>query len=74
MLFISCKYEATRHCCSVIAILKPSVQTSIRAEGFRSLRESEQVEYDLERGEDGRGKAINVTGPHGAPPQVLQLT
>lgn len=46
------------------------VQTSIRAEGFRSLREGEQVEYDLEVGDDGRGRAINVTGPQGAPPQV----
>lgn len=44
-------------------------QTSIRAEGFRSLREGEAVEYDLEIGDDGRNKAVNVTGPDGAPPQ-----
>lgn len=43
-------------------------QTSIQAEGFRSLREAEPVEYDLEAGEDGRAKAVKVTGPNGAPP------
>ena len=46
------------------------MQTSIRAEGFRSLREGEEVEFDVEPGEDGRNKAINVTGPGGAPPLV----
>lgn len=44
-------------------------QTSIVAEGFRSLREGERVEFDTEVSEDGRAKAINVTGPDGAPPQ-----
>lgn len=33
------------------------------------MREGERVEFDLEKGEDGRDKAINVTGPDGAPPQ-----
>ncbi len=46
------------------------LQTSIRAEGFRSLREGEPVEFDVEPGEDGRNKAINVSGPGGAPPLV----
>lgn len=46
------------------------MQTSIQAEGFRSLREAEPVEYELEAGEDGRAKAIKVTGPNGAPPLV----
>lgn len=46
------------------------MQTSIQAEGFRSLREAEPVEYELEAGEDGRAKAIKVTGPGGAPPLV----
>lgn len=44
-------------------------QTSINAEGFRSLREGETVEYEVEAGQDGRAKAINVTGPEGATPQ-----
>ncbi|KAI8464477.1 MAG: putative nucleic acid binding protein [Monoraphidium minutum] len=43
-------------------------QTSIQVEGFRSLREGEEVEYDVEEGPDGRTKAINVTGPSGAAP------
>ena len=46
------------------------VQTSIQAEGFRSLAEGEPVEYFLESGDDGRTKAVQVTGPNGAPPQV----
>ena len=46
------------------------VQTSIQAEGFRSLREGEAVEYELDTAEDGRSKAIKVSGPDGAPPQV----
>ena len=45
-------------------------QSSIDAEGFRSLRESEPVEFEVEEGEDGRTKAVHVTGPDGAPPQV----
>lgn len=44
-------------------------QSSIQAEGFRSLREGEEVEYEIEEGPDGRTKAINVTGPEGAAPQ-----
>jgi protein lin-28 len=47
-------------------------QSSIHAEGFRSLREGEEVEYEVEEGPDGRTKAINVTGPGGAAPQVRQ--
>ena len=46
------------------------LQTSITVDGFRSLREGEQVEFDLEISEDGRAKAMNVTGPGGEPPQV----
>lgn len=47
-----------------------SLQTSIQTEGFRSLAEGEPVEYYLEAGDDGRTKAVQVTGPNGAPPQV----
>lgn len=46
------------------------LQSSIDAEGFRSLRENEPVEFFVETSEDGRTKAVNVTGPDGAPPQV----
>lgn len=45
-------------------------QSSIDAEGFRSLREGEVVEFFVETGEDGRMKAVKVTGPDGAPPQA----
>uniref|UniRef100_A0A7S1SU53 CSD domain-containing protein n=1 Tax=Tetraselmis chuii TaxID=63592 RepID=A0A7S1SU53_9CHLO len=40
-------------------------QSSIHSQGFRSLDENEDVEYDLEQGNDGRLKAVNVTGPNG---------
>jgi cold shock CspA family protein len=43
-------------------------QTSIQTDGYRSLREAEEVEFDVESGDDGRTKAVNVTGPGGAPP------
>ncbi|XP_059296845.1 cold shock protein 2-like isoform X2 [Lycium ferocissimum] len=42
-------------------------QSGIRSEGFRSLAEGEPVEFDVESGDDGRTKAVNVTGPGGAP-------
>jgi len=34
------------------------------------LREGEEVEFVIEPSEDNRFKAIKVTGPGGAPPQV----
>ncbi len=40
-------------------------QTSIHAEGFRSLREGESVEYSVESSDDGRTKALDVSGPDG---------
>ena len=46
------------------------MQTSIQTDGYRSLREGEDVEFNIESGDDGRTKAVNVTGPNGAPPQV----
>ncbi|MCD7450054.1 hypothetical protein HAX54_003110 [Datura stramonium] len=42
-------------------------QSGIRSEGFRSLSEGEPVEFEVESGDDGRSKAVNVTGPDGAP-------
>lgn len=47
-----------------------NLQTSINVDGFRSLREGERVEFDLEISEDGRAKAMNVTGPGGEAPQA----
>lgn len=44
-------------------------QTNINADGFRSLREGEAVEFEVEEGPDGRQKAVNVSGPAGAVPQ-----
>lgn len=41
-------------------------QTSIHAEGFRSLREGEVVEFLVESSDDGRTKALAVTGPGGS--------
>jgi len=45
-------------------------QTAIQSEGFRSLREGEPVEFFVETSsDDGRAKAVNVTGPNGANPE-----
>ena len=42
-------------------------QTAIKAQGFRSLAEGEDVEFDIETKPDSDKKfAINVTGPGGA--------
>ncbi|RZC44885.1 hypothetical protein C5167_037828 [Papaver somniferum] len=40
-------------------------QSSIKSDGYRSLSENEQVEFEIETGGDGRTKAVNVTGPGG---------
>ncbi|KAH0720543.1 hypothetical protein KY285_005351 [Solanum tuberosum] len=42
-------------------------QSGIRSEGFRSLADGEAVEFEVESGNDGRSKAVDVTGPDGAP-------
>jgi cold shock CspA family protein len=44
-------------------------QTNIVTDGFRSLAEGEQVEFVVDQSDDGRPKAIEVTGPGGANPQ-----
>ena len=44
-------------------------QSSIRSDGFRSLGEGETVEYQIESGNDGRTKAVDVTGPNEGPVQ-----
>jgi len=41
-------------------------QTSIHAEGFRSLGEGEQVEYNTQTDDNNKIKAVDVTGPGGA--------
>lgn len=42
-------------------------QSSIHAEGFRSLAEGENVEYEVVHDEKkGKSSAANVTGPGGA--------
>lgn len=48
------------------------LQSNIETDGFRSLREDEQVEFDLVIGDDGKKKAYHVTGPGGAPPLGYQ--
>ena len=37
-------------------------QTEIYCDGFRSLAEGESVEFDVQIQDDGRRKAVNVTG------------
>lgn len=44
-------------------------QTAIQCDGFRSLREGEPVEFVIETSDDGRAKAVQVTGPNGQQPQ-----
>ena len=41
-------------------------QTAIKVEGFRSLAENERVEFRTETGDNGRRKAVDVTGPDGS--------
>jgi protein lin-28 len=40
-------------------------QSAIQAEGFRSLADGEQVEFQVEEDDGGRVKATSVTGPGG---------
>jgi cold shock CspA family protein len=41
-------------------------QSQIHAEGFRSLKEAEPVEYDVETQPNGKTAAVDVTGPDGS--------
>ncbi|XP_020584086.1 glycine-rich protein 2-like [Phalaenopsis equestris] len=40
-------------------------QSSIKADGFRTLADGEPVEFGIAESEDGRTKAVDVTGPDG---------
>lgn len=40
--------------------------SAIYGDGFKTLGEGEQVEYEVETDDQGRKKAVNVTGPSGA--------
>eukprot|EP00923_Selenidium_pygospionis_P010222 GHVN01017771.1.p1 GENE.GHVN01017771.1~~GHVN01017771.1.p1 ORF type:complete len:277 (+),score=59.06 GHVN01017771.1:245-1075(+) len=42
-------------------------QQCILAKGFRSLHTSEEVRFQVQTDEQGRKKAVNVTGPNGQP-------
>ncbi|XP_050384415.1 glycine-rich protein 2-like [Argentina anserina] len=44
-------------------------QSSIRTEGFHTLGDGESVEFQIETDNDGRTKAVNVTGPEEGPVQ-----
>eukprot|EP01084_Bolivina_argentea_P182987 315826_1 len=40
--------------------------SEIRSSGFKSLAEGESVEFEIVVQDDGRRKAVNVTGPNGS--------
>merc|ERR1719453_2411299 len=40
--------------------------SAIQAEGFTTLADGEAVEYEVETGENGKTRAVNVRGPGGA--------
>mmetsp|Transcript_12930 Transcript_12930/g.10993 ORF Transcript_12930/g.10993 Transcript_12930/m.10993 type:complete len:93 (-) Transcript_12930:96-374(-) len=41
-------------------------QSSILSDGFRSLSEEQEIEFEMERDGNGKLSAKNVTGPGGA--------
>ena len=40
--------------------------SEVKAQGFKTLNEGENVEFEIVVQDDGRRKAINVTGPNGS--------
>eukprot|EP01024_Parvocaulis_polyphysoides_P001787 TRINITY_DN10509_c0_g1_i2.p1 TRINITY_DN10509_c0_g1~~TRINITY_DN10509_c0_g1_i2.p1 ORF type:complete len:287 (+),score=49.59 TRINITY_DN10509_c0_g1_i2:111-971(+) len=44
-------------------------QSDIQSAGFRSLKQGARVEFNTALTEDGRTKAVNVTGPEGEEPE-----
>ena len=48
-----------------------ALQSCILADGFRSLAEGEDVEFEVTEDNNGRLRAVNVSGPDGAQPKVL---
>ncbi|KAF7809646.1 cold shock domain-containing protein 3-like [Senna tora] len=42
-------------------------QSSIRSNGYRSLLEGDHVEFSIATGDQDKTKAVDVTGPNGAP-------
>lgn len=44
-------------------------QSCILADGFRSLAEGEDVEFEVTEDNNGRLRAVNVSGPDGAQPK-----
>ena len=47
--------------------------SAIGGDGFKTLADGEAVEYEVEDGaEDGKPRAVNVTGPGGAKVQGIQ--
>lgn len=59
--------------CSSMEMLDAVVQSCILADGFRSLAEGEDVEFEITEDQTGRLRAVNVSGPGGAQPKVCNL-
>lgn len=47
-----------------------AAQSNVVMEGFRSLRQGEQVEFEVEATEGSQQQAVRVCGPDGVPPLV----
>jgi len=43
--------------------------TAIQIEGYKSLKEDDPVEFDIEQGEKGRPQAANVVRINSTPPE-----
>ena len=55
--------------CDPLHVIQTSISKRRSAQGFRSLREGEPVEYDTGVNDAGKLRAVNVTGLGGAPVQ-----